>query len=84
MALKNKLINHIDKIKEIVLENELLKYAVKSLQKKLEEKNHNIQQIKVNYNTHHLKKEKPLWDKQHNKHNLPRQPHEHNPGQPHV
>jgi len=39
MALKNKLINHIDKIKEIVLENELLKYAVKSLQKKLEEKN---------------------------------------------
>jgi len=39
MALKNKLINHIDKIKEIILENELLKYAVKSLQKKLEEKN---------------------------------------------
>ena len=70
MTLKNKLINHIDKIKEIVLENELLKYAVKSLQKKLEEKNHNIQQMKVNYNTHHLKKEKPLWDKQHNKHNL--------------
>jgi len=66
MALKNKLINHIDKIKEIVLENELLKYAVKSLQKKLEEKNHNIQQIKVNYNTHHLKKEKPILDKQHN------------------
>ena len=66
MALKNKLINHIDKIKEIVLENELLKYAVKSLQKKLEEKNHNIQQMKVNYNTHHLKKEKPLLDKQHN------------------
>jgi hypothetical protein len=58
MTLKNKLINHIDKIKEIVLENELLKYAVKSLQKKLEEKNHNIQQLKVNYNTHHLKKEK--------------------------
>jgi len=47
MALKNKLINHIDKIKEIVLENELLKYAVKSLQKKLEEKNHNIQQLKI-------------------------------------
>jgi len=47
MALKNKLINHIDKIKEIVLENELLKYAVKSLQKKLEEKNHNIQQMKI-------------------------------------
>lgn len=39
MTLKNRLINHIDKIKEIVLENELLKYAVKSLQKKLEEKN---------------------------------------------
>lgn len=58
MVLKNKLINHIDKIKEIVLENELLKYAVKSLKKKLEEKNHNIQQLKVNYNTHHLKKEK--------------------------
>jgi hypothetical protein len=57
MALKNKLINHIDKIKEIVLENELLKYAVKSLQKKLEEKNHNIQQMKVNYNTHHIKKQ---------------------------
>ena len=56
MALKNKLINHIDKIKEIVLENELLKYAVKSLQKKLEEKNHNIQQLKVNHNTHHLKR----------------------------
>ena len=56
MALKNKLINHIDKIKEIVLENELLKYAVKSLQKKLEEKNHNIQQMKVNSNTHHLKR----------------------------
>jgi hypothetical protein len=66
MALKNKLINHIDKIKEIVLENELLKYAVKSLQKKLEEKNHNIQQMKVNYNTHHLKKQEPMWDKQHN------------------
>lgn len=66
MALKNKLINHIDKIKEIVLENELLKYAVKSLQKKLEEKNHNIQQMKVNYNTHHLKKEKPMWDEQPN------------------
>ena len=61
MALKNKLINHIDKIKEIVLENELLKYAVKSLQKKLEEKNHNIQQHKVNYNTQHLKKQKPQW-----------------------
>ena len=58
MALKNKLINHIDKIKEIVLENELLKYAVKSLKKKLEEKNHNIQQLKGNYNTYHLKKEK--------------------------
>ena len=28
MALKNKLINHIDKIKEIVLENELLKYTL--------------------------------------------------------
>ena len=51
MALKNKLINHIDKIKEIVLENELLKYAVKSLQKKLEEKNHEIQQKKIhNFN----------------------------------
>jgi hypothetical protein len=56
MALKNKLINHIDKIKEIVLENELLKYAVKSLQKKLEEKNHNIQQMKVNSNTKNSKK----------------------------
>jgi hypothetical protein len=67
MALKNKLINHIDKIKEIVLENELLKYAVKSLQKKLEEKNHNIQQMKVNSNTRNIKKQKPLWwDKQNN------------------
>lgn len=47
MVLKNKLINHIDKIKEIVLENELLKYAVKSLKKKLEEKNNNIQQLKI-------------------------------------
>ena len=46
MALKNKLINHIDKIKEIVLENELLKYAVKSLQKKLEEKNKENQENK--------------------------------------
>ncbi len=58
MALKNKLINHIDKIKEIVLENELLKYAVKSLKKKLEEKNHNIQQMKVNSNTQNIKKQK--------------------------
>ena len=58
MALKNKLINHIDKIKEIVLENELLKYAVKSLKKKLEEKNHNIQQMKVNSNTLNIKKQK--------------------------
>jgi hypothetical protein len=58
MALKNKLINHIDKIKEIVLENELLKYAVKSLKKKLEEKNHNIQQMKVNSNTRNIKKQK--------------------------
>ena len=66
MALKNKLINHIDKIKEIVLENELLKYAVKSLQKKLEEKNHNIQQMKVNYNTKNSKKQKQWWDKQPN------------------
>ena len=66
MALKNKLINHIDKIKEIVLENELLKYAVKSLQKKLEEKNHNIQQLKVNSNTHHLKR----LVNQHNNDNL--------------
>ena len=66
MALKNKLINHIDKIKEIVLENELLKYAVKSLQKKLEEKNHNIQQLKVNHNTHHLKR----LVNQHNNDNL--------------
>ena len=66
MALKNKLINHIDKIKEIVLENELLKYAVKSLKKKLEEKNHNIQQMKVNSNTLNIKKQKPMWDKQHN------------------
>jgi hypothetical protein len=53
MALKNKLINHIDKIKEIVLENELLKYAVKSLQKKLEEKNmqnqENKKEWKMNY-----------------------------------
>jgi hypothetical protein len=57
MALKNKLINHIDKIKEIVLENELLKYAVKSLKKKLEEKNHNIQQMKVNSNTRNIKKQ---------------------------
>jgi len=47
MALKNKLINHIDKIKEIVLENELLKYAVKSLKKKLEEKNQEIYQKKI-------------------------------------
>jgi hypothetical protein len=66
MALKNKLINHIDKIKDIVLENELLKYAVKSLQKKLEEKNHNIQQLKVNHNTHHLKR----LVNQHNNDNL--------------
>lgn len=66
MALKNKLINHIDKIKEIVLENELLKYAVKSLQKKLEEKNHNIQQMKVNHNTKNIKKQKQWWDKQNN------------------
>jgi hypothetical protein len=66
MALKNKLINHIDKIKEIVLENELLKYAVKSLKKKLEEKNHNIQQMKVNHNTKNSKKQKQWWDKQPN------------------
>ena len=66
MVLKNKLINHIDKIKEIVLENELLKYAVKSLKKKLEEKNHNIQQLKVNYNTKNSKKQKQWWDKQPN------------------
>jgi predicted nuclease with TOPRIM domain len=66
MALKNKLINHIDKIKEIVLENELLKYAVKSLQKKLEEKNHNIQKLKVNSNTHHPKR----LVNQHNNDNL--------------
>jgi len=66
MALKNKLINHIDKIKEIVLENELLKYAVKSLKKKLEEKNHNIQQMKVNHNTKNIKKQKQWWDKQNN------------------
>ena len=70
MALKNKLINHIDKIKEIVLENELLKYAVKSLQTKLEEKNHNIQQQKVNYNTQHLKKQKPQWLVNQNNNNL--------------
>lgn len=51
MVLKNKLINHIDKIKEIVLENELLKYAVKSLKKKLEEKNQEIYQKKIdNFN----------------------------------
>ena len=66
MALKNKLINHIDKIKEIVLENELLKYAVKSLKTKLEEKNHNIQQMKVNHNTKNIKKQKQWWDKQPN------------------
>lgn len=66
MALKNKLIDHIDKIKEIVLENELLKYAVKSLQKKLEEKNHNIQQMKVNSNTQNIKKQKTQLDKQNN------------------
>ena len=66
MALKNKLINHIDKIKEIVLENELLKYAVKSLKTKLEEKNHNIQQMKVNHNTKNIKKQKQWWDKQNN------------------
>ena len=70
MALKNKLINHIDKIKEIVLENELLKYAVKSLQKKLEEKNKEIQQKKINSNTQNIKKQKPRWDKQHNNDNL--------------
>ena len=70
MALKNKLINHIDKIKEIVLENELLKYAVKSLQKKLEEKNKEIQQKKINSNTQNIKKQKPQWDKQHNNDNL--------------
>jgi len=70
MALKNKLINHIDKIKEIVLENELLKYAVKSLQKKLEEKNHNIQQLKVNYNTQNIKKQKPQWLVNQNNNNL--------------
>ena len=68
MALKNKLINHIDKIKEIVLENELLKYAVKSLKTKLEEKNHNIQQIKVNHNTKNIKKQKQWWDGQPNQH----------------
>ena len=66
MTLKNKLINHIDKIKEIVLENELLKYAVKSLQKKLEEKNNNIQQMKVNSNTQNIKKQKTQLDKQNN------------------
>ena len=66
MALKNKLIDHIDKIKEIVLENELLKYAVKSLQKKLEEKNNNIQQMKVNSNTQNIKKQKTQLDKQNN------------------
>ena len=70
MALKNKLINHIDKIKEIVLENELLKYAVKSLQKKLEENNKEIQQKKINSNTQNIKKQKPRWDKQHNNDNL--------------
>ena len=72
MALKNKLINHIDKIKEIVLENELLKYAVKSLQKKLEEKNHNIQQKKINnFNEKITYKEKKPWriNKQHNNDN---------------
>jgi len=71
MALKNKLINHIDKIKEIVLENELLKYAVKSLQKKLEEKNHNIQQKKINnFNEKITYKEKKPWRiKQHNNDN---------------
>lgn len=57
MALKNKLINHIDKIKDIVLENELLKYAVKSLQKKLEEKNKEIQQNKINSNNQNIIKQ---------------------------
>ena len=62
MTLKNKLINHIDKIKEIVLENELLKYAVKSLQNKLQEKNNNIQQKKIdNFNIQNNRK--PLFDK---------------------
>ena len=86
MALKNKLINHIDKIKEIVLENELLKYAVKSLQKKLEEKNREIQhhhntlnkekmnQKKiVHFNSHNnekLKEKKQWWIKQNNNDNL--------------
>lgn len=69
MALKNKLINHIDKIKEIVLENELLKYAVKSLQKKLEEKNKEIQQKKINSNNQNIIKQKPWRIKQHNNDN---------------
>lgn len=62
MALKNKLINHIDKIKEIVLENELLKYAVKSLQKKLEEKN---MQNRENKKTYPFSNE-PIFDRSHN------------------
>lgn len=75
MALKNKLINHIDKIKEIVLENELLKYAVKSLKKKLEEKNIEIQQKKIdnfnkNMNKMTYKEKKPLWKKSYNNDNL--------------
>jgi len=65
MALKNKLINHIDKIKEIVLENELLKYAVKSLKKKLEEKNQEIYQKKIDNSN-----KKPLWKKSYNNDNL--------------
>lgn len=65
MALKNKLINHIDKIKEIVLENELLKYAVKSLQKKLEEKN---MQNRENKKTYPFSNE-PIVDRSYN--NIP-------------
>ena len=73
MALKNKLINHIDKIKEIVLENELLKYAVKSLQKKLEEKNIQNQENKkkvsfINKKTNFFSHE-PIVDRSYN--NIP-------------
>ena len=72
MALKNKLINHIDKIKEIVLENELLKYAVKSLQKKLEERNkeksvqNQVNKKKVSFDKIFSSHE-PLFDNSYNK-----------------
>jgi hypothetical protein len=74
----NKLIKHVDNIKSLVIENELLKYIIKSLKKRLEsdkkievETQQSLQKKLYNHNQEYLQKKTQYNNEKYNRQQKP-------------